>query len=365
MKKILFIASHRKDRAPNQRFRFEQYFSYLERHGFQCHLSPLITAEEDRVFYSPGNYFAKAGIALSASLRRFRDVFRKNQYDIIFIAREAFMTGSTFFERNLKKSTARIVYDFDDSIWIDVISKNNKALAWMKDASKTSKIIALSDLVFAGNAFLANYARGFNPNVVIIPTTIDTDLYQPAYQTNKEHIVIGWSGSVSTTEHFKLALPALEKIKQRYGDAVRIKVVGNGNYHHKQLDIQGLPWQHTTELDDLRSMDIGIMPLPDSEWANGKCGLKGLQYMALEIPTIMSPVGVNNQIIQDGINGFLANTEDEWVSRLSLLIEDQALRVSLGKAGRKTVVDHYSVRSQQQRYLDLFQELFSREGSLK
>jgi glycosyltransferase involved in cell wall biosynthesis len=359
LKKILFIAAHRKDRAPNQRFRFEQYFSYLETHGFHCELSSLISAEDDKPFYQSGNYLTKILIGLKALKKRFSDVNRRNDFDIIFIAREAFMTGSTFFETRFKNSKAKIVYDFDDSIWIEVISKNNKALAWLKDAGKTSRIIAMADLVFAGNAFLAQYAKPFNANVVIVPTTIDTDLYAPKVgrTPEKKQVVIGWSGSVSTVEHFEHALPVLQKIKEKYGNVIRFKVIGDGSYRNESLHIQGLPWKHDTEIFDLHEIDVGIMPLPDNEWTWGKCGLKGLQYMALEIPTIMSAVGVNRDIIQDGVNGFLATTEHEWIEKLSLLIESADLRNKLGKAGRTTVVDHYSVSSQKGRYLEYFEHL--------
>jgi glycosyltransferase involved in cell wall biosynthesis len=110
-------------------------------------------------------------------------------------------------------------------------------------------------------------------------------------------------------------------------------------------------------LNDLQEIDIGIMPLPDDEWARGKCGLKGLQYMALEIPTIMSPVGVNSEIIQNGINGFLADSEESWIENLARLIEQPSLRQRIGVAGRETVVQHYSVISQQSRYLQYFNAL--------
>jgi glycosyltransferase involved in cell wall biosynthesis len=359
LRKILFITAHRKDRAPNQRFRFEQYFPFLEKNGFECHLAPLLTADDDRYFYSSGNYLKKISIGLRCWIRRYRDTLKRNEYDIIFIAREAFMTGSIFFEKKLKNSKAKIVYDFDDAIWIDVVSQNNKALGWLKDANKTSRIIALADLVFAGNEYLADYARRYNAHVVIVPTTIDTALYRPEYNTAKKTIVIGWSGSVSTIEHFSHAVPALEKIKQKYGEGVSIKVIGDSNYRHETLNIQGLAWTHATELIDLRTIDIGIMPLPDNEWTWGKCGLKGLQYMALEIPTIMSPVGVNQAIIQDGENGYLASTEDDWVAKLSLLIDNAQRRIIIGKAGRKTVLDLYSVDHQKYIYLEHFNRLLS------
>lgn len=360
MKKILFIASHRLDRAPNQRFRFEQYISYLEENGFQCRLSPLIaTPTEDKTFYMQGNYAKKILLGFKLWLRRLADVVRANDYDIIVIAREAFITGSTYFERALSRRKGKVIFDFDDSIWLNVISNNNQLFSSLKDASKTARIIQLSDKVFAGNEFLATYAKKFNDNVVIIPTTIDTDVYQPANNSIKKTVTIGWSGSTSTIEHFHFAIPALRILREKYKDLIAFKVIGDGNFFEPTLDIRGIPWKSETELDDLREIDIGIMPLPDNEWTWGKCGLKGLQYMALEIPTIMSPVGVNLEIIQDGVNGFLANSAEEWVDKISALIEQPDLRSRIGKEGRKTIVAKYSVMSMREAYLGQIKEVLS------
>jgi glycosyltransferase involved in cell wall biosynthesis len=358
LKKVLFIVSHRKDRAPNQRFRFEQYLSFLERNGFECTVSPLIATEkEDKQFYSAGNSLLKIPLGIKLAFRRWADVLRANQFDIIYIAREAFIAGSVFFERQLRKSRAKIIFDFDDAIWLNVVSINNKYFSWLKDARKTATIIRLSDRIFAGNQYLADYAMKHNSNVAIIPTTIDTSLYQPAYQIGKRKITIGWSGSVSTIEHFELAIPVLTFLKEKYGDRIDIKVIGDSRYQNELLGIRGLPWKSETELKDLQTIDIGIMPLPDDEWARGKCGLKGLQYMALEIPTIMSPVGVNGEIIQHGINGFLPKGNNEWIRAISDLIENEQLRVDIGRKGRMTVIDKYSVQSQQKIYLQEFNSI--------
>lgn len=352
MKKILFIASHRKNRAPNQRFRFEQYITYLEENGFECILSPLIaTPAEDKIFYAKGNYAKKLLLGLKLGLRRINDVIRANDYDIIVIAREAFITGSTFFERALSRRKGKVIFDFDDSIWLTVISNNNRFFSSLKDGSKTARIIRLSDKVFAGNEYLANYATKFNDNVVVIPTTIDTALYQPVYNRSKKNVIIGWSGSVSTIEHFQFAIPALRILKEKYQDTISIKVIGDENFLEPSLNIRGIPWTSETELEDLREIDIGIMPLPDNEWTWGKCGLKGLQYMSLEIPTIMSPVGVNLTIIEDGVNGYLASSTEEWVAKISALIEQPDLRSRIGKEGRRTVVASYSVESMREMYL--------------
>lgn len=357
MPSILFVASHRPGRSPNQRFRFEQYLEHLRANGFQCEVSYLVEASDDSFLYKPGHFLDKLRFVRRSIAKRRRDVARMKNFDIVFICREALMTRSTVFERAFRKGGARMVFDFDDSIWLSNVSDANRKWSWVKDASKTSKLIALADRVFAGNDYLADYARGFNPNTVVVPTTIDTDEYQPRTARPDGPLVIGWSGSITTIQHFQYAIPALKAIRARYGDNVIFRVVGDGSYTVPELGITGLPWRKDTELDDLRAMDIGIMPLPDDEWARGKCGLKGLQYMALGIPTLMSPVGVNSSIIQDGVNGFLAHDVEEWVNKLGRLVDDADLRRRMGAEARRSVVERWSKRAWQDRYLHHFNEL--------
>ena len=234
----------------------------------------------------------------------------------------------------------------------------NKNLLWLKNPSKISKIIKMSDMIFAGNQFLSDYAYPFNKNIVIVPTTIDTEEYKPiTRESNSEKVCIGWSGSFTTIDHFSFAIPALKIIKQKYMEKVFFKVIGDGSYSNEELGIKGIAWNKQDEIKELSTIDIGIMPLPDDEWSKGKCGLKGLQYMALGIPTIMSSVGVNKVIIKDGVNGFLASEIDEWVSKISKLIEDKDLRMKMGKAGRVTVLENYSVDSQKSNYLKYFNQI--------
>jgi len=361
MPKILFIAAHRPNRSPSQRYRFEQYFSFLEKNGYSCELSYIIDENSDAELYKPGNFFGKLLIMLQAFQKRRKDVNGAGNYDIVFIQREAFMIGSAFFEKQFRRTRAKIIFDFDDSIWLLDTSSANQKWAWLKSEKKTSAIIKLADLVFAGNSYLAEYASRFNKNVKIIPTTIDCDLFKRNIEyKNNERICIGWSGSITTIKHFEKAISFLKVIKDKYGDKVFFKVMGDQTYKNKELDISGIPWSSNSEVDTLQSFDIGIMPLPDDEWVKGKCGLKGLSYMALEVPTVMSAVGVNPEIIQDGSNGFLASNDAEWIEKLSLLIESFELRKKVGVAGRKTVVERYSLESQKNNYLNNFNELLKR-----
>jgi len=356
MPKVLYIASHRKDRSPSQRFRFEQYMEFLKSHGFDYYFSYLISERDDQIFYQPGNFFNKVRIFLKSAYRRWRDVINENirHYDIVFIQREAFMTGSTFFERKFKKSKAKIIFDFDDAIWHLDISEANKKFHWLKNPGKTGTIISLSNLVFAGNNYLADFARKFNENVVIVPTTIDTDEYLKIILADRKSLVIGWSGSITTIKHFELAIPFLRVLKNKYGEKISFKVIGDETYRNEELGIIGIAWNKKNEIKELSSIDIGIMPLPDDEWSKGKCGLKGLQYMALEIPTVMSPVGVNTEIISDGENGFLASNLNNWVEKISALIESAELRREIGKKARQRVIERYSVSSQRENYLNYF-----------
>ena len=358
MSKVLYLSLHRPGRSPSQRFRFEQYIDFLKRNGFDYNFSFLLSEDDDVAFYSEGNYLSKAGILAKSALRRFSEAFHASSYDIIFIQRECFMLGTSFFERMFSHSKAKIIFDFDDSIWINNVSEANKNLSFLKNANKTSEIIKVADLIFAGNQYLADYAKQFNKNVEIIPTTIDTEEYQRIYsEKSDDKICIGWSGSFSTIQHFKYAIPVLTEIKKKYGSSVAIKTIGDAKYKNEELGVVSLNWSKEDESKELSSFDIGIMPLPDDEWAKGKCGLKGLQYMALAIPTIMSPVGVNSEIIQDGVNGFLASNTEEWVHKLSVLIDSKEKRELMGRAARKTVIEKYSVVSQREHYLFLFNKL--------
>lgn len=353
--RVLLLVLHRKGRSPGQRYRIEQHLPFFKEKGIEINISPLIKSEEeDLIFYDKGKVLAKVYIGLKAIFRRLRDYLRRNEFDHIFIFRDAFFFG-TFFERLFSLSKAKIIFDFDDAIWLQDKNPNQGFFQRLKNPEKTDKITSIADHVIVGNEYLRSYAKKYNDNVSIIPSTIDFSTYGSVTKNENEKVCIGWTGSFSTIKHFETILEALKEIGKKYGDGVYFKLIGDPKYVNEDLKLKGTKWQAETEAQDLIELDIGLMPLPDDEWSRGKCAMKGLQYMALEIPTIMSPVGVNKDIIQDGENGFLASTQEEWIEKLSLLIENAALRKKMGKAGYETVKESYSVEANKEKWLQVFQ----------
>jgi glycosyltransferase involved in cell wall biosynthesis len=357
---LIILSPYPLNQAPSQRFRFEQYLNDFNNNRFGISHQSFLDEKTWKIFYKKGHLLKKIGGIISGLCSRFFLIFTIHRYQIVFIHRETCFIGGAFFEYLYSKRNKNIIFDFDDAIWLRDVSKANDSLGWLKHPEKTSKIISYSKLVIAGNTYLADYAKRFNQNVIIIPTTIDTNYHSlKSPKTNSGKITIGWTGSSTTNRHLKTLLSVMKNLKAKFSEHINFVMISNIPLEDTSALIEFKPWNKETEIEDLSHFDIGIMPLPNDEWAKGKCGFKGLQYMALEIPTVMSPVGVNTEIIQDGENGFLAATEDEWIQKLSLLIESPELREKLGKAGRKTVVEKYSVEANKQKYLDAFNSVLN------
>lgn len=354
-KKVLIVTPHRPNRSPSQRFRFEQYLPFLSENGYEFEWSYLISEKDDAYFYKPGHYIKKLFFFLKCYLIRFKDILRAEKYDLIFVQREAMFVGTSFFERQFAKRS-KLIFDFDDSIFEQDTVGANKLLSFLKNPKKVDAITKAADLVIVGNQYLANYSRHWNNNVHIIPTTIDLTHHNLEHQQSKT-VTIGWTGSFSTLQYFESFIPVLTQLKQKY-PSLLFKIIADSDNYYAEIDTSVTRWEKETEIEELNTIDIGIMPLPDTQWTRGKCGFKGLQYMSLSIPCIMSPVGVNTEIIQSGINGFLANNDNEWLNTLSSLIENQTLREKIGNSGKKTIIDLYSTEANRGNYLDAFNSLF-------
>ncbi len=359
MKKILFLAHHRLDRSPGQRYRFEQYFDYFEENNIVCDLANIISEEDDKVMYQSRNYIKKAFVAINAYKTRYLNLKDIENYNLVVIYREAIPTRSVFFEKMISKKNIPIVLDFDDAIWIKDVSSVNKNLAWFKNEKKIEHILPLCSHVTCGNIYLHDFAKKFNNNVSIIPSTVDTNHYVPIKRQDDNPVRIGWVGSHTTIKHFEKILNVYKIIKEKYKQNVEFIVVGDENYSNSELDIKVVKWENTKEVELFNSFDIGVMPLPDNEWTKGKCGMKGLLYMSVGIPAVISAVGMNKDIIEDGVDGFLPLGENQWLEVLIKLIENPELRNKIGTNGRRKVIEKYSKESAKDVYLNLYQSLMN------
>jgi glycosyltransferase involved in cell wall biosynthesis len=354
--RVLAIVPNIYDTSPGQRFRIEQWEPVLKERGVKITYAPFSNEQLAALLYQQGHSASKLAGVMAGFARRFRLLSSVRQFDAVYIFREAALLGPAIFEGLIKRTRVPIVFDFDDAIFVSYRSPSNGYLSYLKFAGKTGKICEMSAHVMVGNPYLAEYSKRFNPNVTVIPTTIDLDRYQVREaDPSKECPVIGWTGSFSTVQHLDTVRGALEKLGRR--ERFKLRVIGTPQYEIEGVEVEAMPWRAQSEIEDLTPCDIGIMPLPDDKWSKGKCGLKALQFMALGIPTMCSPVGVNTEIIQDGENGFIADTEDEWVEKLAALIRSSDLRRRIGQAGRRTVEQEYSARVQAPRVFEVFQSV--------
>jgi glycosyltransferase involved in cell wall biosynthesis len=358
--KILIICPYPLAQAPSQRFRFEQYLDQLGQAGIEWTAKPFFSGKTWRLLYTKGHYGQKLVGSIAGFISRFGILFFISGFDYVLIHRETAPIGPPFFEFVIARLfRKKIIYDFDDAIWLPNTSEENKLIAKVKWHSKVGAICKLSYKVSCGNNYLADFARKLNHNVVLNPTTIDTvllhnpRLYQRS-ETPDNKIIVGWTGTHSTLKYLELLKPALQGIEEKYSGRVQFLVIADKEPKFELPSLIFSRWSKEKEIEDLMKIDIGVMPLPDDVWAKGKCGFKALQYMALEIPTLASPVGVNTEIIHHGQNGYLCRSDDDWVNYLALLIENKMLRKSIGQSARKTVVDHYSVFSNSPNFFSLF-----------
>lgn len=353
--RIIFVVPYPPGKAPSQRFRFEQYLDLLTAAGHTWRMAPFISEATWSILYKPGHTIAKAWGILAGFARRLGLLFTALGYDYVFIHREASPVGPPVFEWLLAKVLRRkIIYDFDDAIWIPNTSEVNTIVAGVKWHQKVESICCWSYKVSCGNAYLQGYARQFNANAIINPTTIDTvHLHnQIKDQRASTQLVIGWTGTHSTLKYIKQVVPVLAKLEEEYD--FEFRVISN---QPPELPLRSLvyqPWRKDTEIADLLSFNVGLMPLEDDPWAKGKCAFKALQYMALGIPALVSPVGMNTEVVTNGVNGYVCATQDEWEAALRTLLQDDALRTRLGTAARTTVEERYSVTANRRTFLGFF-----------
>jgi glycosyltransferase involved in cell wall biosynthesis len=317
------------------RYRVLQYLPYLEKQGvaYQVTTYPKSRKEYAKLF------------------RGFKD------YNVIFLQRKRFNPPFLQVLRWLAKG---IVYDFDDA----VMYRNSTAPSPYSRTRQRrfARIIRAADYVIAGNTFLRDQAARFTERVTVIPTAIDRERYSAKdYRKRKKKTTIGWIGDHGSIHYLMKLRPIFEKLGEQY-PYLELKIICDTFFDCKNIAVVKRRWSQEEEVEDLRSLDIGVMPLVDDPWSWGKCGLKILQYYGVGVPVVCTPVGVNRDVVQDGVNGFWAMTEDEWITKLSTLIGDYSLRQKMGVQGRELVRESYSIQGCAPKFYGVIDEVAHRGG---
>ncbi len=330
--KVIYLSKY-SSIGPSSRYRIYQYLPYLAEHGIDVNVMPLL---KDRYFgiIKMESFIVKNILkifyAIYRYINRFFDVLKAGKYDLVVVEHQAFPYLPFFLDYIVKILNKNIILEFDDAIYLT-------------HPKKMPKMIRMCKAVIVGNDFLKDYAVKYNQNVMVVPTVIDMRRYvkkgQGVRVKGQGKLTICWIGLAYNIDYLK----QLTDVFRKLSDKITLKIISNKGVEIEGVNIIFKKWGFETEVEEIQSSHIGIMPLKDDEWSRGKCGLKLLQYMAAGIPSIASPIGVNNEIILDGVNGFLASSEDEWYEKILRLCEDYNLRRKIGLEGRKTVEEKYSI----------------------
>ena len=285
---------------------------------------------------------------------RFKSLIKSFSYDYVYIFRETTPIGPPIYEFILSCIfRKKIIYDFDDAIWLPFKSSKNNLTNRLKFTSKVNHICKWSYKISCGNAYLADYARQFNKNVRVIPTIVDTDMIHNKVKLHSNNcLTVGWTGSHSTLKYLDLLVEVVDKLQGEI--EFDFIVIADQNPKLPLKKFRFIQWSENREVEDLLQFDIGLMPLPDDEWAKGKCGFKAIQYLSLGIPALVSPVGVNSKIVSHDVNGYHCESPSEWENYLRILLNSEAIRSRLGNAGRKRIVQAFSKKSTKEEFISLF-----------
>jgi glycosyltransferase involved in cell wall biosynthesis len=331
--KILFLTSG--PNAPASRYRVFQFLPHLRQLGFRCSVANSFPEKYD--------YFPLIGWRLSRLLKRLVRRWHLlqmtwTQPDVVVLEREIFDEPDLEFERKLRRLAPTLILDIDDGIFL-------------RYPGKFEKLAELCDFVICGNSYIRDHLQPSNSRISIIPTTVDAGLYHVKNPVRDagDRVIVGWIGTPSNVPQISLVLPALRELSKSV--SLELRIVTAETAAVSDLSLQGLPfrlipWDESTAIHEIAQFDIGIMPLEKNDpWNLYKCGLKLIEYMAVGIPAVASPVGVNSEIVQDGHDGLLADTSEQWLHCLRLLADDVNLRNRIGKAARETVERRYSVQA--------------------
>ncbi len=360
--KILGLCSFPVESAAT-RYRLVQYIEPLAKEGIELTVMSFLDSEQFKQFYQKGNKLSKILNLIFPLIKHFIESIKVRKYDLIVIQREAMFFGPAFFELLFQKiGNCPIVLDLDDATYVSYISPTyGKIGSFFKFFGKTDKLINRAETVICGNRFIAEYVDSKNKKSVVVPTIVDTEIFLP-FEKENQIPVIGWVGTHSTFPLLESVFPVLKKLAEKYDFTLKIVGAGKQNVKIDGVKIENLDWNLEREVSDFQSFDIGLYPITTSasasqEWLLGKSGFKAIQYLAVGIPYVVTPVGICAEIGIDGETHFSATTAKEWYNSLEKLLLDENLRKQMGAKGRDFSVKHFSLEEQTEILIQTFSEV--------
>jgi len=359
MVNVLAIVPYHTNYCAGQRFRVENWANELVNRGIIIEFLPFTNSHLTDVLHKPNNGLKKAYLLIEAFIKQLSKVIKAKKPDILFIYREAALAGPAIIERIVKRWNIPIIYDIDEPLFVPYLSPANGSMSRLKFFSKIDKILEMSDKVFVVNQAIADYATKFNKNVYVVPNTVDIHRYKPDPNKipNKKPI-IAWVGTRTNQPNIYLVVPALQRLRKEHDFIFRI--IADDPMEIEGLDVEFVQWKYDVEVPMLQQADIGITPVKESVWSPCKFFFKTIQYMSLGLPVVGIEMGSNIEVIDNGVNGFLVKNEEEWYTKLKLLIENSEMRVSMGNKARDVVIERFTLEHQ----FDFIEQQF-KEASLK
>ena len=346
--KVLALASYPIE-APATRFRLAQFVEPLRERGIDLSISPFLSSAQFKDHYDTRGIGIKAIGLIPSVLQRLGESLSPSRYDAVIVQREAMFFGPAIFEWLIQQIGRRpLILDLDDATYVSYKSPSYGQLGTsLKFFGKTDRLIDRADLVICGNRFIAEYCEDRGAKTAIIPTIADPEVFKPAEKHNKAPVV-GWIGTHSTFPFLERILPVIDRLGEKHDFSLKIVGARCDDIRLDNVDIINKEWSLEREVEDFQSLDIGLYPITVSdtaseEWLQGKSGFKAIQYLAVGVPFVMSPVGVCAEIGKPGSTHFNAITNDEWYDALDSLLSDTRSRKSMGEAGRQHSIEHYGV----------------------
>lgn len=360
-KNILVLCPSPKGTAATQRLKYEQYFELLEKEGYAFTISSFQTFRFWEIIYKPGRVPEKIIWTVIGYCRRVFDLVRAPFYDAVFVNLWVTPLGLPIFERLLFITNKRVIYDIDDMIFATNQTKENLGfIQRMKGRKKPLVLMELAKYVITCTPKLEEIAKATNKyaKAIDISSTFNTERFVPVQKYEKNEVtIIGWTGTHSTLPFLDSLQPMLAAVAKKR--KIKLLVIANKQYKMDDVETEFIAWQEDTEVQDLHRIEIGLYPIPSNEWSLGKSSLKALTYMAIGIPLVATAYGTNFRVVEDGVHGYLAHNESEWVDYLLKLIDDVPLRRRMGIAGRKRVEEYFSLKANFPKYLHVFKTVIN------